>query len=62
MSCCQNWIDNVLCDSFPASDPPSWIPSATTPAPAVVDIDEGDQSSAKDTHAEIVEEASCSAM
>lgn len=58
----QNWIDNVLRDSFPASDPPSWIPGATTPAPAVADIDESDHSNSKDGHTETVEEASCSAI
>ena len=28
------WIDEVLSDSFPASDPPSWIPGVVRPAPA----------------------------
>ena len=27
-------IDEVLSDSFPASDPPSWIPGVVRPAPA----------------------------
>ena len=58
MRCCQNWIDNVLCDSFPASDPPSWMPGATTPAPVVAEIDERPQSNPKDGHTETVEEAS----
>ena len=35
----KNWIDDVLRDSFPASDPPSWIPGAATPAPAVAGTD-----------------------
>ena len=26
-------IDDVLVDSFPASDPPSWTPGVATPAP-----------------------------
>jgi hypothetical protein len=24
------WMDNVLADSFPASDPPSWTPGIAT--------------------------------
>lgn len=28
-----NWIDDVLADSFPASDPPSWTPGMARPAP-----------------------------
>lgn len=40
----QNWIDSVLCDSFPASDPPSWTPIATTATPAAADIHESDRS------------------
>ena len=31
------WIDDVLSDSFPASDPPSWIPGIVRPAPAKPD-------------------------
>lgn len=31
------WIDEVLSDSFPASDPPSWIPGVVRPAPAKSD-------------------------
>ena len=31
------WIDDVLSDSFPASDPPSWIPGVVRPAPAKPD-------------------------
>ena len=27
------WIDDVLADSFPASDPPSWTPGMARPAP-----------------------------
>ena len=27
------WIDDVLADSFPASDPPSWTPGIARPAP-----------------------------
>jgi hypothetical protein len=29
----RNWIDDVLADSFPASDPPSWTPGMARPAP-----------------------------
>lgn len=29
----SNWIDGVLADSFPASDPPSWAPGMARPAP-----------------------------
>jgi hypothetical protein len=60
VGCSQNWIDSVLCDSFPASDPPSWISSATTAAPTAADIDESDQSNSEDAHPETVEEAPCS--
>ena len=28
-----NWIDDVLADSFPASDPPSWTPGMARPVP-----------------------------
>ena len=28
-----SWIDDVLTDSFPASDPPSWTPGMARPAP-----------------------------
>jgi len=28
-----NWIDDVLADSFPASDPPSWTAGTARPAP-----------------------------
>ena len=31
------WIDDVLSDSFPASDPPSWISGVVRPAPAKPD-------------------------
>ena len=34
------WIDDVLSDSFPARDPPSWIPGVVRPAPAKPDPDE----------------------
>src|SRR3954470_17872341 len=27
------WIDDVLADSFPASDPPSWTPGMARPVP-----------------------------
>ena len=30
-----NWVDDVLADSFPASDPPSWTPGMARPAPAM---------------------------
>jgi len=34
----SNWtaqaIDDVLADTFPASDPPSWTPGIVRPAPA----------------------------
>jgi hypothetical protein len=29
------WIDDVLSDSFPASDPPSWVPGMPRPAPPI---------------------------
>jgi hypothetical protein len=30
------WMDDVLADSFPASDPPSWNPGMARPAPMTV--------------------------
>jgi hypothetical protein len=29
-----SWVDDVLADSFPASDPPPWVPGMARPAPA----------------------------
>ena len=29
------WMDDVLADSFPASDPPSWTPGMARPAPVI---------------------------
>jgi len=29
----EQWIDGVLADSFPASDPPPWTPAVTYPVP-----------------------------
>jgi hypothetical protein len=32
------WIDDVLADSFPASDPPSWAPGMARPAPMATSL------------------------
>ncbi len=32
------WIDDVLADSFPASDPPSWAPGMARPAPMATSV------------------------
>ena len=32
------WIDDVLADSFPASDPPSWAPGMARPAPIATSV------------------------
>src|SRR5688500_20122782 len=32
------WMDDVLADSFPASDPPSWTPGMARPAPMTAHV------------------------
>jgi hypothetical protein len=32
------WMDDVLADSFPASDPPSWTPGIARPAPMTAHV------------------------
>jgi hypothetical protein len=32
------WMDDVLADSFPASDPPSWTPGMARPAPVIAHV------------------------
>jgi CheY-like chemotaxis protein len=34
----RTWIDDVLADSFPASDPPSWAPGMARPAPIATSV------------------------
>ena len=43
------WVDDVLTDSFPASDPPSWTPGMARPAPTLTMNDDGANTLEKST-------------